>query len=247
MAEKLLLINPRRRRKASAKKRRASRRNRMPAALERYWASRRGRKSARKSTRRARRRNPVPKLTLDRVMRRRSSRRRNPINVRGVLGNVVPMVTQAAVGAAGAIAVDYGWGMLKPKLPAALQSPMAGSAAKILFTVAAGQLLRGVTRGYSQRMAQGALTVQMDQLLRNFLPANVRQSLAYANPAPVVQGTAWVGPNAVRRGVGMNGLVRAGARTPLLSGMAGLVRRSAPTPLLSGVSIATRRAGVSTR
>jgi len=237
MAGKLLLINPRRRRRVSAKKRRARRHNAMPPALARYWASRRA--SNPKRRRKWKRPSDRAAHIAGRVLRHR---RRNPVALGGILNRIVPMTVDAVTGAAGAVAVDWTWGQINSRLPATLQtapgSVGVGDAVKVAATVALGTLLDRPTRGLAMKAAKGALTVQMDRIIRQFLPDNIRMSLAYAGPAPVVQGQAWTGPNRVYRGASpstVGALMRPGGQSPLLSGtqMGALMRPGAPSPLLN--------------
>lgn len=241
MAGKLLLINPRRR-KARKAKRRARSRNPMPPALAKYWAGK-GRK------RRARRRNPIA-ANPRHVYRRR----RNPVSVRGIFGQIVPMTVDAAMGAAGAIAMDWAWGQINPRLPAQMQSVPGqvgiGDAVKIAATVTLGSLLNRPTRGWAMRAARGALTVQMDRVIRSFLPDTVKMQLAYAGPAPVVQGQRWTGPNRVYRGAGvlpntMGALMTPGSKSPLLNGVGALMTPGGRTPLLNAAS--AQRGGLRVR
>lgn len=226
MAGKLLLINPKRRRKATAKKRRSSRRrNPMPGAVAYFFAKKRRRHAAKRTH-------------AHRRVRGVSQRRRNPLNVRGLVGQVVPMTVEAAVGAAGSIGLDYLWGQVNPYLPPTLQSkPGAvgvGDAVKIAATVAVGSLANRMTRGFAMRAARGALTVQMERIIKSFLPDAIKSQLAYAGPAPVVNGQWWSGPNRVMRGANLNALMRPGSRSPLLNGaMGALMRPGSASPLLS--------------
>jgi len=219
MAE-LLLINPRKRRgrKSSAKRVRRS--------AKRARRVRRNPVSMAAVTRRAR----IHRLSNPRK-RSRSRRRRNPIDVRGVFGSIVPMLQDAAVGAVGSIAVDAAMGQINRFLPATLQ-PTPGAvgvndAIKVVATIALGQVLSRPTRGLSRRAAAGALTVQMDRIVRTFLPVGIRSQLAYGTVAPVVPGRATVQPNAQR----MAAYTRPGTPTPLLSAY---VPPGAPSPLLNG-------------
>lgn len=247
MAGKLLLINPKRRRKASKKRRAFVRRNPMPPALARYWTKKR--RGVNPKRRRYRRTSTKAATSAGRLLR---YRRRNPVNVRGIFNQIVPMTIDATMGAAGAIAMDWAWGQINPRLPANLQSTPGqvgvGDAVKVAATVTLGTLLNRPTRGWSMRAARGALTVQMDRILRSFLPDTVKMQLAYAGPAPVVQGQLWTGPNRVYRGAGvlpntMGALMRPGGKSPLLNGVGALMRPGGRTPLLN----AAPRGGIRVR
>lgn len=162
--------------------------------------------------------------------------------MRGLFSAVVPMTTDAAMGAAGSLAIDWAWGQINPRLPANLQAVPGrlsiGDAVKVLGTVALGTLTNRATRGFGMRAAKGALTVQLERIFRASLPEAVRMQLAYASPAAVTGGTWWAGPNRVYRGSPltlpntMGALQRPGGRTPLLNA---LQRPGGRTPLLNQI------------
>lgn len=175
--QELLLINPSKRgakkRSAKAKKRTAKRR---VAKRRTVTVSAKVNPVKRKVMRR---RNPVAA--------RRRKYKRNPIGSaravgRSIFGSIMPMVKDAVIGAVGSVAVDYVAGKVRGSLPAALNSGYAYDATKALATVALGVTLKGVTRGASIKMAQGALTVQADRIVRSMLPASVTGGLGYALP-----------------------------------------------------------------
>jgi hypothetical protein len=240
MAE-ILLLNPRRRKVRSGRRSKAKRRG-MPPALKAYWAARR--KGAVKTASKPRRRRAHAKWKRpsDRAasIAGRTLRHRRPNPIGGNLfRGLVPMVQQAAVGAVGAVAVDYAMGMANRYLPASLQTVPgtvgAGDAVKAVLTVALGRALNGVTRGMSMQMAQGALTVQADRIIRNFLPATITSQMGYAVPSvAVTAGTPRVGPNRVNTSMAA---YTAPGVTPLLSAY---TRPGSPSPLLS--SARTREA-----
>lgn len=209
MAE-LLLINPRKRgaRKARKAKRATSKRKHNPVSF-------------RAVTRRAK-----PKANPAR-RRRGARRRRNPIAVHGIVSSLVPMLRDAAIGAAGSVAVDMAMGYVKPYLPAMLQ-PTPGKvgaydALKAVVTVALCKALSRPTRGMSVKAAQGALTVQMDRAVRSILPATVQSQLAYSTAGLVTQGVARVRPNTMAAYTApgktplLNAYTRPGSASPLLS------------------------------
>lgn len=204
MAE-LLLINPARPLKGSkmAKRKGAKRKWGSPAqraALKKMLAAnRRGKGGKRRAAKRtsasaARRRMSNPVTSYSR--KRRSARRRNPINLRGLSGGMMGALKTALIGGAGSVAVDLAYAQVSRFLPAMLQrtpgSVGLGDAVKAVFTVAAGELLNKPTRGMSRRMAAGALTVQAATILRGFVPASL--ALGYYSPAAIMQGSARVGP-----------------------------------------------------
>lgn len=220
----LLISNPggrRRRRKASAgKKRRSRRRNPMPFGLAKFHAKRRRHGAKRRRS----------------GARRHVARRRNP-SLRGIFGQVMPMTMEAATGAIGSIGLDWLWGQINPRLPPAMQSISGkvgvGDVVKIGATVAIGQLASGATRGFSKRAAQGALTVQLERIIKSFLPDTIRMQLAYAQPAQVITGQYFTGPNRVRKGSSLQALQRPGGRSPLLSSVGALQRPGGRSQLLS--------------
>jgi len=232
MAE-LLLINPRKR-------------------------TRKAKKSAKRVRRVARKRNPVsyravtrrakvasnPRRRRARKVRRTARRMRNPIAVRGIVSSIVPMLKDAAIGAAGSIGVDAVMGQVNKYLPASMQPTPgaigANDAIKAVTTIALGQLLSRPTRGMSRKAAAGALTVQMDKIIRGLLPAGVKAQLAYGTVAPVVPGRMTVQPNAQR----MAAYTRPGASTPLLNAY---TPPRAASPLLSGRHFGNARAAAGVR
>jgi len=181
MAE-MLLINPRKRRsarKATAKRRVVRRRNPVTALA--------------KAPKR-RRHNPIGLGRVGRVVRRR----RNPIG--GVSSSaIMNTLKTAAIGGAGAVAVDFLMGQVQTYLPASLK-PVSGKAVsgydavKLAVTLAAGELLNKPTKGMSRKLAAGALTVQMSDLIRGFLPGDMALALGYASPAAITRGQSRVGP-----------------------------------------------------
>jgi hypothetical protein len=240
MAE-MLLINPRKRRKARkaapAKRRRSSaKRRRNPIAnLGAHSPVRRMRR---------RRANPVAKV--------RSRRRRNPINLggRGAAG-IMGLLKDAAIGGAGALAVDVAMGKVNPYLPEAMRTNPntvgLGDLVKAGLTVMAGKLLNKVTKGISMKAARGALTTQVRDILSLQLPSTM--TLGYASPAKVIPGTARVGPNviALQNAAARAGLAayqRQGTPTPMLNAYQ---RQGGPTPMLSNSRRIMQREGVQYR
>ena len=218
MAE-LLLLNPRGRRKAK----RAS--------------------PARKRTSRKRRSNPISAARHSPVRhakRHTARRRRNPIGGSRGTGAIVAMLKAAAIGGAGAVAVDLAMGYANQWLPESLQTKAnevgAGDAVKAALTVAAGVMLAKYTKGLSKQAALGALTAQVRDLITVNLPASV--GLGFASPARVIPGNSRVGPSRV--GAYQPSQVTSGTVTPLLSAYQGPGR----SPLLSNSSRVMSREGV---
>ena len=134
-AESLVLINPRRRR------RRRNARRRMPAALRRYWATRRGTRLA-NPRRRRRRSNPVVHSYYRRSRVR--ARRRNPRHryhrrmrsfrrLRNPRGDFMNTLAAGAIGAGGALLLNWAYGAVSSYLPSGMQTGLAqtGSSARI--------------------------------------------------------------------------------------------------------------------
>jgi hypothetical protein len=218
MAE-LLLLNPRGRRKAK----RAS-----PARKRRTSGKRR--------------RNPIAVASHSPVRRHKSRtyRRARVASRRGTSGAVVQMLKDAAIGGAGAVAMDLGMGYVNAWLPDALKtqpnSVGAGDALKAALTVAAGVLLAKHTGGLSKKAALGALTTQVRDIISVNLPPSV--ALGFASPAKVIPGTARVGPS--RMNAYQPGQAAGGTKSPLLSAYQG----GGSSPLLSNSSRIMSREGV---
>jgi hypothetical protein len=249
----LLLINPAPalKRKASkmakSKKPRSAAQRRATAKLVAMnRAKKRGFGPARKKARRAAKKttvaaarkrasNPIKSYSR----KRRAARRSNPIALGGMGRALTSQFKEALIGGAGSVAVDLAYGQINRFLPAMLQRVPGqvglGDAVKAVLTVALGQALAKPTRGMSQKMATGALTVQAAMLLRSFVPASM--ALGYYSPARIMQGTPRVGP--IRSGV--NAYVP--GQPPLLNAYS----TGAPALLngAGGMSSAQQREGVS--
>jgi hypothetical protein len=165
-AESLILINPRRRRRSRARRRNPSRR-RMPAALRRYWASKRGTRLA-NPRRRRRRRNPI----VHGYRRRRPlSRRRNPRRtyrmrrrsyrrLRNPRGDFMHTLAAGAIGAGGALALNFVYGYVNPYLPASLQTGLVQTAVLGVGALGLGYLVgRFVSKDIGDDVAFGGLSV----------------------------------------------------------------------------------------
>lgn len=131
------------------------------------------RRRARKKVTRKRRRNPVRAVRRRAApvkRRRRVARRSNP-SFRAA--NVKQSLTVAAHGATGAIALDMALAYLP--VPAQLKGGMVGRIVKGAGAIALGVVAANfVKASTAQRMAEGALTVQMTGLFKevigNFAP-----------------------------------------------------------------------------
>lgn len=244
MDSEVLLLNPRgRRRRKSAKgrKRNPTRTAAQRAATRRMIAANRARRAnpaPRRAKARAtyRRRNPATPVSVYR--RRSSARRRNPINLGGIVGTI----KQGALQAGGAIVMDVAYAQIARFLPSSMQAaPGAltmGSIVKLGLTAALGKALSRATRGMSQTAALGAITVQARDMILGALPPGlipgmpsgsaVAGRMGYASPAAVVNWSPRVGPN------GLGALTP--GRSPLLSGIGPTLGMLSPgvTPLLNG-------------
>lgn len=150
MAE-LLLLNPRKRR---GKKRRARR------ASPRKRHRRHARAATPRRRRRSRRTGGVRVVRMMNPRHRRRGRRRNPIRL-----NVMGTVTDAAYGAAGALALDFAMGYLP--LPSFFQSGAGNYAAKGGIAIGLGLLADKVLKfKKAQDIANGALTVVLHEAAR---------------------------------------------------------------------------------
>lgn len=201
MAGTLMLINPSKRRaKRAAPKKRARARRRNPVA-----ALANPRRRARRTSAVRRRRNPMALRSVRRSVRRRA---RNPISVKGFGSLAVGMVKEAVIGGVGSVAVDAVMGQVKPMLPLSMQSGMAYTAVKALGTVALGMVARKMMGSAGMTAAQGALTVQMAGLVRQYAPASL--TMGYLSPAAIMQGGTSMKPVPTSMGrVGGMGRLRA--------------------------------------
>jgi len=232
----MILLNPRRR------KRRAS-----PAAAT---ATRRKRRRVTRSGRKVH----GPSLLQFRDYRsrhpnanpRRRRRRRNPIGTGGgsrvSTGNIMSMLREAALGGAGALAADILMGQINPMLPPSLQTDPttvgAGDVVKAGITATLGLMLSRATKGASKRMAIGALTTQVRDILSLNLPSTM--TLGWTGPAKMIRGQARIGPNVMRQQPQLRSYMP-GARAPLLNSY---MRQGGQSPLLSSGSRVASREGI---
>lgn len=158
------------------------------------------------------------------------------LNVKGFMS----MFKDAAIGGAGAIAMDIAMGQINGFLPASFQTVKGqvsiGDAVKAGITAVLGQVLSKSTRGLSRRMAAGALTVQAYDIMTAFIPDTM--TVGFSSPARIVQGSNRVGPT--RAGMMMNAYV--GAKPPLLNAYMAPGR----TSMLNRASTTAQREGVTT-
>jgi hypothetical protein len=180
----LMLLNPAKRRRRTATKRRAS-----PAQLR---ALAKGRASRKRRTRA-----PVAYMAANPRRRRRSAMRATPHHRRRVRRNpiggsvgLMGMVTGAAVGAAGALAVDA---VVSYLIPASMAGTLLTGNMKYLtkgaLAIGLGMIGRKVLGSAAGRMAQGALTVQVYAMARDMIGPSMTgmtfSGLGYAGPAQV--------------------------------------------------------------
>jgi hypothetical protein len=181
MSGELLLINPRKRktktkRTAPKRRRRVAAKRRAPVVVMSNPAPRRRRS----------------RLSAVRTKVKRASRkyRRNPaprLSINAITG----MAKNAAIGAAGALAVDVAFGYAKGMLPASMQSPLGADgsvnplyfAAKGGLAVLVGVLGSKVTK-HAADMAAGSLTVSAYEVMRSFVPVSVNLG-GYSSPARI--------------------------------------------------------------
>jgi len=156
------------------------------------------RKAAPAKRRVAVRSNPVPPIkrrrsrrtSLKTVARRSRRIRRNPIGLNGIMGTL----TDAAIGAGGAIAVNFAFDKLP--LPLSMKSGMVGVASKAALAIALGTFGKKFMGNTAGKMAAGALTVIAYDLAKQLLPLGA--------PA-VVSNTAGLGYAASGQGAGYLG------------------------------------------
>lgn len=206
----LALINPRRKRRhKKAKRSHAKRRH-----VRRHKARRRSVVVI------GRRVNPRRKIHH---RKRRFHRRRNPrVSMSGVMRALVP----AAIGGAGAVAVDIGVGYLGSvaSIPDFLKTGYGKVGLQALAAFGMGFIAKkaGVSGEKANAVVLGALTVTAYSLIRNLVKsaaptvpglsgdfrdnigAYMQPSLGYMNPAPMVNGMEGVGAY-MQPGGGMNG------------------------------------------
>jgi hypothetical protein len=160
--ESLLLINPRRRKR----RRNPKRSRRMPAALRRYWASRRGTRLANPRARR-RRRNPVvhsyyrrKKVRSRRRNPRRTFRMRRYRRLRNPRGDFMHTLTAGALGAGGALLLNLVYGYVNPYLPASLQTGLVQTGVLTVGALGLGMLVgKFVSKDLGESVAFGGLSV----------------------------------------------------------------------------------------
>lgn len=162
--ESLILINPRRRKR---RKNPSRSRRRMPAALRRYWASRRGTRLA-NPRRRRRRKNPVvhgyrrrrPLRARRRYSNPRRRIRRYARRLRNPRGDFMHTLTAGAIGAGGALLLNTVYGYVNPYLPASLQTGLVQTGVLAIGALGLGYLVgKFVNQDIGNDVAFGGLSV----------------------------------------------------------------------------------------
>jgi hypothetical protein len=246
----MLLLNPRKRRRKAATGAKRRTRSRKPnpawfkkghvAKTRRHRRTRTGPHAivTRANPVRRRRRNPI------RHVRHYAARRRHHRNPLAGFGGITSLLMDGAIMAAGGIGFDLLYGQINSKLPASLQvnstTVGAGDAVKLLATVAAGTFLSRMTRGLSQKLALGAVTVQLYDIISGTLPASISSQMhgvGFMNPGPTVTGQPWVKRSTPlpRYGGGMSALLPAGHTSPTMAGVSALLPGGATSSTMHGL------------
>lgn len=220
MAGQLLLLNPSTRKRARSRKPRSAAQK---AATRRMVAANRARRGARPvAKRRAKRRaspvfaNPSPlrrrrRSVAAKVRRAHRKYKRNPIGLPKMSG-IMHLLTNAAVGGAGAIGVDYTMAKVAGYLPASMNTKYdtdgsmnySYAGIKLALAVATATVLPKVLPGrmkqYAVKAGEGSLTVQAYDIMKHFVPASM--TLGYMQPAQLAGRNS----NVVGMGKYVNGL-----------------------------------------
>jgi hypothetical protein len=119
--------------------------------------------------------------------RRRYRRHSNPLNVRGIIGQVKPTLKAGAVGAVGALGLDALWGFASGNatLSQYLGNKYVGFAAKALGAVLVGTLGGKLMRGKGRDMAVGAMTVVTHDFLKTLLQTSMPTLFAAGGSVPL--------------------------------------------------------------
>lgn len=190
MAE-LLLVNPRRR----AKK--ARRKNPMPRALAKYWATH-GRTKRRKN----------PSVRAHAPAKRR--RRKNP-SLRGIAkgagAHAWPMIKNGAIGSIGALLNDFLIGNLAKQtwMPTTLTTGTGASFLKVIGALLIGVGAGAVSKGKAALVGEGAMTVVFRDLVKAQLVAQGWAMGEYLTFAPTVGYSPGMGQYLTGPGSGQMG------------------------------------------
>ena len=112
-----------------------------------------------------------------------------------MLGQIVPTVQAGAIGAGGGLANDLLYGLVKARLPVAMQTGIGRHATKVLGAVVVGLLGNFVLKGKGAALANGAMTVVLHEALKEqlakaapALPLGEYDELSYIDAATVLSG-----------------------------------------------------------
>lgn len=187
MSGTLMLVNPRKRRsrKANPKKRRSAK---QVAATRRLVAFNRGTNPKRRRRSAKRKSNPISYRAIARRSPMRSRRRRrNPIGEGFTGHNMMSLVKAGVWGAGGALTVDFAMGNLPLPAEVLTRANPDGTTnflyygTKAVFALALGALGKRFLGHNAHVMAEGSMVVNMYDLIRTLLPANLK--LGYFSPA----------------------------------------------------------------
>jgi hypothetical protein len=212
----IMLINPRRRRRRSGSRKRRARVTRMARNPRRRRRSRRrmsklqqmyfGGGRARRNPRRRRsysrrrvtrfRRNPIDQVGLAPPSYRRRYQRSGISVGSFVSGTLMP----AAVGAAGALAIDLMWGYLP--IPSVLMTGTFAPLARIAAAVAVGYAVGMVsTKGFGEEAMAGAVTVTLYDLAKSYIQSSMPNVTLGAYVGGIGRGLGYIAP-AINAGMG---------------------------------------------
>jgi len=103
----------------------------------------------------------------------RVRRRSNPVSIRGLTAGIVPMLTDGAIGGAGALLNSVALGYLSPMLPATFTTGYAYDAVRIASAALIGVVGKKFGGRKGEIAGQGAMAVAMYFLLRDVMTAMV--------------------------------------------------------------------------
>lgn len=194
----LLLINPRRRKRRAKRKTVSGRRNprRMTALQAKYFGGGRKRRASsrrRRSVTVSGRRNPVAVSRRRRSGSRRSLKGFKLIPTNFIKGTVLP----AAIGGAGALAVDIVWGILP--IPAGIKTGPLGPLAKVAGALGVGAVASMVGgRAMGEKVVGGYLTVMAYNFARDLVSKAAPQlTLGDYSPMGYYQGGQFLPDNSM--------------------------------------------------
>lgn len=230
MTATLALVNPRKRRRKnpSGKRRTAKQRaaTRKLVALSRASNPRRRRKARAanpiKYHRRRRKSNPIS----SHIRRYARRRRRNPIGFS--MHGITSMLKAGAIGAGGALAVDLAMGYAPLPSNFVTRTDADGStnfiyyATKTAFAIGLGTFGKKLLGANAERMAEGAMVVNLYDLFRTLMPAGMR--LGYFSPAALASKRnmgAYI-PGTKQMGAYVAPVMKLTPRNSMTTGMGGI-------------------------